>query len=395
MKKTVLIIHPSRFNPERFEKYELQNFINKNFEIIVHDLTELLYPKIELKFKSNKNDNYKSLNIKSYKLWKNELDKINSKYGFVLILNFTHQHISINNIKLYKVLSDNLDKSRYVNVFFSNPGVFNSYYELSFGFYSFSKRLKHIITQNLINITKGLIVKYAGLKSNVIVLGSKSDKNKFLFKKRKLIIEGHSWDFSNFNDNYNNDIRMSDTHVLLIDGAGPKFKNDDLYLNKNSAITSDKWYPNQNRLFDTIESVYKKKVIIKSHYSVRHEKNPRYFGYRNVFHSNLIDLICNSCFIISRYSTAISYGLLFNKPIILITSNEIKQNLNLRYEQQQKLANYLNCPLINIDDVKQFKKAENITSTEKEIKDKFLENFCTLGLGIESNSKLIIQKLDN
>lgn len=67
--------------------------------------------------------------------------------------------------------------------FFSNPGVFNSYYELSFGFYSFSKRLKHIITQNLINITKGLIVKYAGLKSNVIVLGSKSDKNKFLFKK--------------------------------------------------------------------------------------------------------------------------------------------------------------------------------------------------------------------
>ncbi|MBT6448994.1 MAG: hypothetical protein HOK38_09660, partial [Flavobacteriaceae bacterium] len=251
MKKTVLIIHPSRFNPERFEKYELQNFINKNFEIIVHDLTELLYPKIELKFKSNKNDNYKSLNIKSYKLWKNELDKINSKYGFVLILNFTHQHISINNIKLYKVLSDNLDKSRYVNVFFSNPGVFNSYYELSFGFYSFSKRLKHIITQNLINITKGLIVKYAGLKSNVIVLGSKSDKNKFLFKKRKLIIEGHSWDFSNFNDNYNNDIRMSDTHVLLIDGAGPKFKNDDLYLNKNSAITSDKWYPNQNRLFDT------------------------------------------------------------------------------------------------------------------------------------------------
>lgn len=121
MKKTVLIIHPSRFNPERFEKYELQNFINKNFEIIVHDLTELLYPKIELKFKSNKNDNYKSLNIKSYKLWKNELDKINSKYGFVLILNFTHQHISINNIKLYKVLSDNLDKSRYVNVFFFKP----------------------------------------------------------------------------------------------------------------------------------------------------------------------------------------------------------------------------------------------------------------------------------
>ena len=110
MKKTVLILHPSKFNNIRFKKYELVNYTKMGYEIIIHDLTKLYFPEIDhTKLYSDSKYTNEIHLINSLNDWTKHLKEINEKYNSILILNFTLEHINIKNIFIYKTLGVNLN----------------------------------------------------------------------------------------------------------------------------------------------------------------------------------------------------------------------------------------------------------------------------------------------
>ena len=127
----------------------------------------------------------------------------------------------------------------------------------------------------------------------------------------------------------------------------------DFYIKRRKPIISSKnYYKNILKYFNFIEKEYKTKVVIAGHPKKGLKNNPLYQKKYKVYYNKTENLISQSRFVIMHYSTAVSYCVLFNKPIIFITNNELKYK-RAGY-QIKTLTDSLGSNIINIDNA--FKK---------------------------------------
>jgi hypothetical protein len=140
------------------------------------------------------------------------------------------------------------------------------------------------------------------------------------------IIPANSWDYSRI-------LRLSSTeyqplvqsrYAVLLDGAGPKFPGDELLTGDKLKFTEELWYPALCKFFDRLEEKLDIRIVIAAHPKTSHEPYPSYFGGRQVFHGDTYKLVKDADFVLTRLSTAISYALYFNRPILFITSDELE-----------------------------------------------------------------------
>jgi hypothetical protein len=83
------------------------------------------------------------------------------------------------------------------------------------------------------------------------------------------------------------------------------------------------------------------------------EKN--YYGYK-IFNYETVDLVRDAEFVIGHYSTSLQYAVFFNKPILILTTDELSKSNRAAYIQNFSKA--LGCKILNIchevsaDDIK-------------------------------------------
>lgn len=82
------------------------------------------------------------------------------------------------------------------------------------------------------------------------------------------------------------------------------------------------YYDKMNRFFDRIEKELGVLVIISCHPKSDYINNP--YNGRMLFKYKTLDLIKKSKFVIAHASTAISFAVIYTKPIIFVYTNEIK-----------------------------------------------------------------------
>ena len=88
------------------------------------------------------------------------------------------------------------------------------------------------------------------------------------------------------------------------------------------------YYDELNSFFDMIEEKYSLEVIIALHPKSNRSTSLSYFKNRQVISSKTNLLVRDAEFIISHWSTAINFSVLFNKKFMLITTNQILQSKN-------------------------------------------------------------------
>ena len=388
-KKLALIIFPVHFSNEKIEKFELNIFKNKGFEIRVHDITDIIYSIQRPKAKSNNTTIKKFSKIKD---WEDELYKIKSKkYSEIIILNFLLQYTNFKDYILFKKLTI-LDAK---NIGFLNAGTYNPNYSSALISFKHIRKFIHHLKLNINYLKTFIELKKIGFKFYAILAGSLSEKRNFhlsSFYLKIKIIDGHCWDISNIHYLSQQDNSIEKGYGVLLDGAGPKFKNDENYLNTKSILTAKRWYPRLCLLFDFLESSFKTNIIIKAHYSSIHPNNPDYFGNRKVFHHSLINLIKNSSFVITRMSTSLIIALFYNKPVIIITSDEHLTSPSGKL-YQGNISQYLSCSYINLDNSHTFNKIK-LNKIKESIRIKFLRNFGSLSNFNICNASIIINDLN-
>jgi len=112
----------------------------------------------------------------------------------------------------------------------------------------------------------------------------------------------------------------------------------------------DQYYIKLNLFFDTLENLFNMKIIVASHPRC---ENGFQFGHREVIKDMTLELISNAEFVLAQFSTAISYAVIEEKPMLFFFSDYMKRGgeLELHYYNSIKaFANELGCNLINIDD---------------------------------------------
>lgn len=114
-------------------------------------------------------------------------------------------------------------------------------------------------------------------------------------------------------------------------------------------LDEEHYYSKLSEFFEHIEEQYNCKVVIAAHPTAQcyKEKNP--FDGRDIFFFKSQSLVKESIGVISHYTTAFSFAILFNKPSIVLVSDEMKEKMRVPYDYCVMFSELLDWPLVNID----------------------------------------------
>jgi hypothetical protein len=170
--------------------------------------------------------------------------------------------------------------------------------------------------------------------------------------KNVQIIFGHSHDYGH----YLKSLTIEDTvtpaknyySAVLLDSPGPAFNGDSSLSKRRVFFTSEVWYPALCIFFDYVEAVTRTTVEIAGHYKSQHISPAPCFGNRKVEYGFTRQMVRESQFVITICSTAVSYAVLYRKPILFIYSNQLSYDGEVM-DSINTMSKMLGTAPINID----------------------------------------------
>ena len=156
----------------------------------------------------------------------------------------------------------------------------------------------------------------------------------------------------------------------------------------------DKWYKDLNNFLISVEKIFKTKVIIIPHPSVRKLKNKYYNSKFSVAKDSdaTNKLIPSSRFVIANgATTAVSFCVIHNKPVTLMYADQVKAfNPGMLFETKS-LSNCLSVKSININE--KINKSKFSLKINKKSYSKYKYNFLTSKKIKKINNTEILKKI--
>ena len=393
--KIIILILPIKLREidlDRYDVVELEKISNVKVEI--HEVINFLYPGFEKAFMNTiKNKRLKSFN--SFKLWKENFEKILNNYQEIIII----KNINPDNFTTFRF---NLFFKKYKKVKvieFSTLQSPTNYKR------KFSKQVKVLFTTSIVNPNKILLYsirKFFNILSKIL----KIEPNYFL-KTGKYsrniygnaeIYNGNSFDYNMYLKTKSRVI-LKKNYGLFLESPSPLFPGDS-YLDGakfGDYGTPQKWFKSLNRFFSMIEKYKKIKIKVVAHPKVKHSSNypPYYYG-REVLNNRLPEVANNAKIFISRDSVGLSFAAFYNKPAVFIYTDEFIRKKNNFLNNQYFFAKNLGSRPINIDSYLDKKIIYKIFSYNKKIYRDYIKNYISVRKDKKNNYKIlndIVKKL--
>jgi hypothetical protein len=345
----IILIFPYRFRKFDTERFEIE-CLKSNCDVVVYELLDMLHPHFKAAYHTYDESNYIK-RFSSILEWRKEYIKlIKSSKSKSYVINFvstsTFKELAVNYI---------LSSSNVFLVKFNNSGVPS---------YQATDSLFSRILTKLIFILKRAT--FRSLKFSIISLFCRYLANLFLRKidynlvikkeKHKNInseIEINSFDYSMFiakNNSFNGNNQTKS--IVYLDTGAPLFKTDSFLYGNKHPLTVGEWYPKLIEFFDLIEKKTSKNVIVAAHPKHHYSSDKKhYFGNRQIFHGKTQELIAASELVLVTNSTAVSYAVMYSKPVIVLMSDELLEDNNILLKEAKNLSEILGSVMININHV--------------------------------------------
>ena len=362
MKKKNLIIFLSVPFDKFYQRKHLIYKAKKYFNIKYYNI-ENFYRKTKLKNKKNIfiirnfHDLKKNLNIHKPKLGLMSLD-------------------DIHHLKIGKICQKDFNmKLAYISVNLVPESITDRNFKLV---------LKTLFSRFFLNNLYELIIKSKFLISKIFNRHQKKIQFKFDFAiiggnsgikinavaNSKKIIKSHSYDleesikFKNKSKNY---------AVFLDENL---IDHRDYKLLNNERFVSELYFKEINSFFKTFEKKFKTKIVIALHPRTTNiSTNKRYFNNRKCFVNKSHELVSNCKYVFLHPSTtALNLPVIYKKPAIFLTSNELLKRLEFRARIERRKIIF-NQPFINLSNHKAFKYPKNLNHIDHEGYKKYMSNF--------------------
>jgi hypothetical protein len=366
-----------KFTERDYERYGIKCFKNAGFEISVWDVTPILYPIVGKLYSPpdpliNKNIVFrfqKKQEVLKLIKTKNRDTLFISTIGFKMNTLFIYKMITQKNL-LYSCTGPFVQ-----NIFpilklkYSKKKVINEWIN----------RIKIIVNPkkfiNSLLMTK-IPISLLGIKPAILFFlhgGSLAyAKGPLITKKTKVIkIYNPIYDLyieSKENNRSNNKINS----IIFVDQNLPSAMDSYYDGSYKNNIKPDLYYIELNRFFDYLESMTGLEVIIaaspKSNYRTK-----GYFKERNVIRGNTAELIKNSKLVIGHFSMGIYLAVLFKKPILFFTTDDLTNIYSNHHINA--FSNALDQTPINISDQAYNIWNEDIFSINENCYNNFIKNY--------------------
>lgn len=112
-------------------------------------------------------------------------------------------------------------------------------------------------------------------------------------------------------------------YAVFIDDNLP-YASDWSLLGLPAPVTPQRYYPAMQRLLDAVETRWGMPVVVASHPSSRHDERVQQgFHGRRLIHGRTAELVRNAHAVLLHGSTAVSFAVLANKPMLFLGSDEL------------------------------------------------------------------------
>jgi hypothetical protein len=177
------------------------------------------------------------------------------------------------------------------------------------------------------------------------------EKNRirYFIDKNTEILWAHPLDYDIYLESSDEEVKIPIENRVFLEPLQPMFRGDVLAMDYKIFTTVENYYPSLCKFFDHIEKQIDTKVEIAAHPKSDHPPNPEYYGRRKVLRGNTFEMLKNSKFIMAHMSNAIQLGILLKKPILFLTTRELKQDKRLS-SMIKAFADSIGKTVINIDE---------------------------------------------
>ena len=317
MKKKLIILWPWYFKKKDWLRYEIDYFLKyKDLIIEVHELGN----NIEKKLVRQNLKHHKIIKkFRSIDEWFDKIKKTSRKYK-IFILNDVRAY-NFQSYKVKKKLNElKLEKKIKILEYLGDDTPEPIKQKLS----SFILIKKIFSTNPILIITsfKIKLFQYLERKLNYFPNFSLliSDQKQTVNKKSKKIF-AHSLDYYN-NLLKNRKLNFKKKYAIYIDYPLPDVA-DTNYLNWRYPITLKKWFKSLNSFFLQLEKKYNCEILIFPHPKNKKKQLKKYYSTRKIVYKPISEFSQKTLFFICRNTTAISFPVIYNKPIFLICSDEL------------------------------------------------------------------------
>jgi len=338
MVNKVIFFVESSFNKRDYDRFGIDLLINNGFVVEVWDFTPFMHPGCNREIDAE---------IKEYKGYFQYFNKKNT-ISAILCLDQNCYVVCLvgycfNSLAIYKALS--VRKLKYAVLMALVLPPINSVKRKRI-IIAKTKKSIFLIVFNYIFIR--IPFYFLGISPVSIILagGEKSTSYKYPTNNKTEILWGHTLDYDIYLRNKNNSISVDSNTAVFLDSYLP-FHPDFIRIGMKHPITANEYYPLLCKCFSVVERLYGVTVVIAAHPRSEYKEQSDYFGGRRIVKNKTIDLVRDSKFVLSHASTAINYAVLFEKPIIFLTTDKLEKSFTAL--SVDSMVNYLQGIKINID----------------------------------------------
>ena len=332
MSKKLCFVTSSKFQGKDFDRFGI-NILNKKYKVSIIDLSGIINKR---SYSIYKKHNYKSLyefnsllslikHLRTNK-YNFSVDNLNNSFKEIIIRLIFKRF----NIKLIKYLGSLKPKIMFKHIYGNSNNIFK--YKDS------SNQILNFLKRKILKLINGKLIEILLLSGN-----NPENIDGYLSKNIKRIYT-HTFDYNYF-------LRMTKhsyqkkNYILYIDQNF--LYHPDYYLNNSSPFVGKHFNKHIENFLINISKKNNCDYKIALHPKSLNKKNYFKLSKKKCFLKQTPELIKNCKYVICHYSTAVSFAVLFKKPIISLTSKELD---NVRWGGLiRSMSKHLNTPLFTLE----------------------------------------------
>lgn len=333
-----------------YNLFYMEELANEGFEVEYWDLSALFFSEMQIKVQEDSSHLTKTTKFDSYKQLEDKLSL--ESIDFTLFVSIVTLEIRVE--KLFRILTKyNCRTAVFAyNVLPVEDRIMSN---------SYLRRLMKITPSKLVhffktrafdkNIIRGKIKPYdvifQGGSLGWRAIGASAS---FLRDKAEIVnVNSNDYDVA-LMYKMNPDIeQLTDTpYILFLDQYYP-FHPDIILFESENKLEAEVYYRQLCAYFSKIEEQYNMPVVVAAHPKALKYKEHNYFEGRKVFFGSSALLCRDAVVILTHDSTAISFAVVNDVPVVLLTSNAIKDALPEIFKGIDFISRYLGAPLVHYD----------------------------------------------
>lgn len=323
MRKIVYLIQQP-LDKRNYDRFGIQVWINRGWEVEIWDLTAYT----------------NSLVWENFHKTKHKLKKFRGYFPISNKNQLSQAYKRLMNVKYYIDLAGDdlisikvklvLKKMGVKRVSFSTGAIPVPRYDIRL------RRLKSKIKSGAIEFCKWfvsvLLCKFAAIfiKPGIIVVSGQSTISSHLAWHSQKVLKAHSLDYDIYLD-LSKSIKDADEEYAVFIDSDYCFHSDYIYLDEASPATPGNYFPAISKGLRKIANSLGVSVIVAAHPRSSYQQTScDYFDGLPIKYGNTAKLIRDCKFVVCHDSTAVQFAVLFQKPIIFITTDELNRSTSGR-----------------------------------------------------------------